>query len=95
MTTPTAGSSNRGQVTHVTTNTGRILRVDAANAASAPRADDQVVREIDFDPARRADVLFRVRREEGQQVSAWWLIGAFVAVSGAVIALLSLVPGGA
>jgi hypothetical protein len=47
------------------------------------------------DPSRRPDVLFRVRRDEGHEVSAWWLVGAFVAVSAAVIALLSLVPGGA
>ena len=47
------------------------------------------------DPARRPDVLFRVRREEGHQPSVWWMVGAFVAVSGAVIALLSFVPGGA
>jgi hypothetical protein len=39
-------------------------------------------------------VLFRVRHKEGEQISAWWMIGAFVAVSGAAIALLSLIPGG-
>jgi hypothetical protein len=47
------------------------------------------------DPARRPDVLFRVRREEGHEPSAWWMIGAFVLVSGAVMTLLSFVPGGA
>ena len=47
------------------------------------------------DPARRPDVLFRVRRDEDHQVPAWWMIGAFVGVSAAVIALLSFVPGGA
>lgn len=47
------------------------------------------------DPARRPDVLLRVRREEGQEVSAWWMVGAFVGVSAAVILLLSFVPGGA
>jgi hypothetical protein len=40
-------------------------------------------------------VLLRVRREEGQEVSAWWMVGAFVGVSAAVILLLSFVPGGA
>ena len=45
--------------------------------------------------ARRPDVLFRVRREEGQEVSAWWMIGAFVLVSAGVIILLSFVPGSA
>ncbi|UUT35563.1 UDP-N-acetylmuramyl pentapeptide phosphotransferase [Microbacterium elymi] len=48
----------------------------------------------EVDPARRPDVLFRVRHEEGEQVSAWWMIGAFVAVSAGVIALLSFIPGG-
>ena len=47
------------------------------------------------DPARRPDVFFRVRRDEGHQVSAWWMIGAFVAVSVGVILLMSLIPGGA
>ena len=47
------------------------------------------------DPARRPDVLFRVRRDEDHQISAWWMIGAFVAVSVAVVAPLSFVPGGA
>lgn len=53
------------------------------------------VKVLDFDPARRADVLFRVRRQEGQQVNAWWLVGAFVGFSAAVVYLLSFVPGGA
>lgn len=48
-----------------------------------------------IDPARRPDVLFRVRRKEGQQASVWWMIGAFVGFSAAVIWLLSFVPGGA
>ena len=47
------------------------------------------------DPARRPDVFFRVRRDEGHQVSAWWMIGSFVVVSVGVILLMSLVPGGA
>jgi hypothetical protein len=46
------------------------------------------------DPARRPDVLLRVRRDEDHELSPWWMIGAFVGVSVAVIALLSLVPGG-
>lgn len=48
-----------------------------------------------IDPARRPDVLLRVRRDEGHEISAWWMIGAFVLVSTAVITLLSFVPGGA
>jgi len=50
---------------------------------------------VHTDPARRPDVFFRVRRDEGHQISAWWMIGAFVLVSAGVIALMSLVPGGA
>jgi hypothetical protein len=62
---------------------------------SAPKTGAQAVIADAVDPARRPDVLFRVRREEGQQLSAWWMVGAFVLVSGAVITLLSFVPGGA
>lgn len=47
-----------------------------------------------LDPARRKDVLLRRRREEGHEVNAWWLIGAFVAISATVVALMSLMPGG-
>ncbi|GAA4351874.1 hypothetical protein GCM10023087_19670 [Microbacterium rhizosphaerae] len=46
------------------------------------------------DPARRPDVLFRVRRDEGHQISAWWLVGAFVGVTLAVIALMNFIPQG-
>lgn len=46
------------------------------------------------DPARRADVLFRVRREEGHEMSSWWPISAFLAVSIAVVSLLSFMPLG-
>jgi hypothetical protein len=48
-----------------------------------------------IDPARRPDVLFRVRGEAGRSPNPWWMIGAFVVVSGAVIALMSFIPGGA
>ncbi|WP_406249465.1 hypothetical protein ACI7YT_05535 [Microbacterium sp. M] len=87
----------------VTTATGRILRVNpdgtlgsssqegpaSAQTAAAARTG------IAQDPARRADVLFRVRREAGHELSVWWMVGAFVVTSGLVIALLSWVPGGA
>ncbi|HYP73865.1 MAG TPA: hypothetical protein VEP72_07200 [Microbacterium sp.] len=46
------------------------------------------------DPARRPDVLLRRRLPEGHQVSAWWMIGAFVFVSTAVVLLLNFFPGG-
>lgn len=49
---------------------------------------------VPVDPARRPDVLLRRRAPEGHQVSAWWLIGAFVAVSVAVIGLMNFFPGG-
>ena len=60
----------------------------ASDGARAVVADAQ-------DPARRPDVLFRVRRDEGHELSPWWMIGAFVVTSGLVIALLSWVPGSA
>lgn len=47
------------------------------------------------DPARRPDVLFRVRRDKDHQISAWWMVGAFLITSVAVVALLGWVPGGA
>ena len=66
-----------------------------ATSDSEPRTGAQKVVAHAVDPARRPDVLLRVRRDEGHEISAWWMIGAFVFVSGAVIALLSFVPGGA
>lgn len=94
MTTGQTGSNRRSApVKMVTTDTGRILRISpedevarTAAAAAATPAQPNV------DPARRADVLFRVRRAEGHELSPWWMIGAFVVTSGLVIALLSWVP---
>ncbi len=89
----------------VTTATGRILRVNAdGSLGSTSRPDGAAASAqtaaaarsgIAQDPSRRADVLFRVRRDEGHELSAWWMIGAFVVTSGLVIALLSWVPGSA
>jgi hypothetical protein len=62
---------------------------------SSPQTGAQAVVANAIDPARRPDVLLRVRRDEGHEISAWWMVGAFVGVSVAVIALLSFVPGGA
>jgi hypothetical protein len=62
---------------------------------TGPQTGAQAVVADAIDPARRPDVLLRKRRDEGHEVSAWWMIGAFVVVSGAVIMLLSFVPGGA
>jgi hypothetical protein len=62
---------------------------------SAPQTGAQAVIANAVDPARRPDVLLRVRREEGHEISAWWMVGAFVGVSAAVIILMSFVPGGA
>jgi len=74
--------------------TGAIAVVaNAADPAARPQTGAIAVVTDATDPARRPDVLFRVRRDEGHQVSAWWLVAAFVGVSAAVIALLSLVPG--
>jgi hypothetical protein len=61
----------------------------------SPQTGAQAVVADAHDPARRPDVLLRVRRDDGHEISVWWMIGAFVAVSVAVIALLSFVPGGA
>ena len=67
----------------------------AAQPGSAPQTGAHAVIADAIDPARRPDVLFRVRRDEGHQVSAWWMVGAFVGVSAIVILALSFVPGGA
>lgn len=64
-------------------------------AQPRPQTGAQKVIANAIDPARRPDVLLRKRRPEGEQVSPWWFIGAFVLVSGTVVALMSLVPGGA
>ena len=93
MTTEKTGGQKAAPVKMVTTNTGRILRItpedEAARAAAAAAA---TVTPANVDPSRRADVLFRVRRAEGHELSSWWMIGAFVVTSGLVIALLSWVP---
>ncbi len=73
---------------------GRILRVSAdAEPGVAATPPVTTPPAAIADPARRADVLFRVRRDEGHEISAWWMIGAFLATSGLVILLLSGVPG--
>jgi hypothetical protein len=73
----------------------RGLTMSAQRGGPKPQTGAIAVVADATDPARRPDVLFRVRRDEDHQVSAWWMIGAFAAVSVAVIALLSFVPGGA
>lgn len=98
MSTQQSRSAKAAPMKLVTTNTGRILRVDpnqvsGQGAATIPAASTAAKPVVD--PARRADVLFRVRRAEGHEISAWWMIGAFVVSSGLVIALLSWVPGSA
>lgn len=62
-----------------------------STAASSPRTG-QIP--IPVDTARRPDVLLRKRMPEGRQVSAWWMIGAFVGVSVGVVVLLGFFPGG-
>ncbi|WP_396641715.1 hypothetical protein [Microbacterium sp.] len=66
----------------------------ASSTVAHPQTGAQAVVADAIDPARRQDVLLRVRREEGHEVNAWWLIGAFVVISGTVVALMSLIPGG-
>lgn len=97
MTTQHTSGSKAAPTKIVTTATGRILRVNV-DEAGVPLATGTPVSPVAktaavTDPARRADVLFRVRRDEGHELSAWWMIGAFVVTSGLVILLLSGVPG--
>ncbi|PZU41477.1 MAG: UDP-N-acetylmuramyl pentapeptide phosphotransferase [Microbacterium sp.] len=66
----------------------------STSTAQEPRTGAIAVVADAVDPARRSDVLLRVRREEGHEISVWWMVGAFVAVSGTVVALMSLIPGG-
>ena len=95
MTTQHTSGSKAAPTEIITTNTGRILRVSADAESVAPKPPVTVQPTAVTDPARRADVLFRVRRAEGHEISAWWMIGAFLATSGLVILLLSGVPGAA
>lgn len=88
-----AQSDSQSGAPQITTKTGRIVRVTEEQIAEAAAA--KTAASAFPDPARRKDVLFRVRRDEGHEISAWWMIGAFVLTSGIVIALLSGVPGGA
>ncbi|MFG6280230.1 UDP-N-acetylmuramyl pentapeptide phosphotransferase [Microbacterium sp. 5K110] len=66
----------------------------APTNSTAPQTGAQAVIADALDPARRPDVLLRKRRDEGHEISAWWMVGAFVGVSAAVVSLLSWVPGG-
>ncbi|MGH3690975.1 MAG: hypothetical protein ACRDT7_12515 [Microbacterium sp.] len=93
MATQHTSGSKAAPTKIVTTNTGRILRVSADAESVAPMPTVKAPAAPVVDPARRADVLFRVRRDEGHEISAWWMIGAFLATSGLVILLLSGVPG--
>lgn len=61
-----------------------------STASNSPRTGQIAV---PIDPARRPDVLLRRRRPDGHQVSAWWMIGAFVFVSLSVVGLLNFFPG--
>jgi len=47
---------------------------------------------VPVDPARRPDVLLRRRLPDGHQLSPWWMIGSFLAVSVGVLTLLNLFP---
>jgi hypothetical protein len=93
MTTQHTSDQKAAPTKIVTTSTGRILRVSADAEPGAAVPPVVTTPPAAVDPARRADVLFRVRRDEGHEISAWWMIGAFLATSGLVILLLSGVPG--
>lgn len=93
MTTGQTGSDEKSApVQMVTTNTGRILRISPEDEAARAAAAATTAAAANMDPARRTDVLFRVRRAEGHELSPWWMVGAFLVTSGLVIALLSWVP---
>ncbi|MFX6027520.1 hypothetical protein ABTE84_19425, partial [Acinetobacter baumannii] len=61
----------------------------ASTNSTAPQTGAQAVIASAVDRARRPDVLLRKRLDEGHEISAWWMIGAFVGVSAAVVSLLS------
>lgn len=94
MTTQQMRGSKAAPTKIVTTNTGRIMRIPVDAEGTVPPPPPVVVTTSPAmaDPARRADVLFRVRRDEGHELSAWWMVGAFVVTSGLVILLLSGIP---
>lgn len=68
--------------------------MSAQPTGSGPQTGAHAVVADAVDPARRPDVLLRKRRDEGHEISAWWMIGAFVVVSGIVVAVMGFVPGG-
>lgn len=61
-----------------------------STASNSPRTGQIAV---PIDPSRRPDVLLRRRMPDDHQVSAWWMIGAFVFVSVSVVGLLNFFPG--
>lgn len=61
-----------------------------STASNSPRTGQIAV---PIDPSRRPDVLLRRRMPDDHQVSAWWMIGAFVFVSLSVVGLLNFFPG--
>lgn len=61
-----------------------------STASNSPRTGQIAV---PIDPSRRPDVLLRRRLPDDHQVSAWWMIGAFVFVSLSVVGLLNFFPG--
>ncbi len=87
-----ASEGKKRKHTFVTTDTGRILRVETGAAPVAPQPASAAA---PVDPARREDVLFRVRREQGHEASPWWGVGAFLVISTLVVLLLGWVPGDA
>ncbi len=78
-----------GAVSTVTTAKLSVPGRTMSTTANSPQTGKVA---LPVDPARRPDVLLRRRYPEGHQLSAWWMIGAFVAVSLAVVALVNVVP---
>jgi len=85
------GTGARGDV-RTAMHIGRVMSAMSSSPKTGPIKTGQIA--VPFDPARRPDVLLRRRAPEGHQVSAWWMVGAFVAVSFIVVGLMNFFPGG-
>lgn len=66
------------------------MSIDVKNPATGAQA---VVANA-TDISRRNDVLFRVRRKPGEEMSSWVPVAGFIGVTLAVIGLMSFIPGG-
>ncbi len=71
---------------------GRCIVIGESTGGVSLQLPPATAAPMDMDPARRADVLFRVRRSPDHQVSAWWFIGAFLGTSTLAVLALSFLP---